>query len=501
MQRMICIWFPFLESERLIRQNHDLATRPFALVMREANRAFVSALSRNAGNMGFAPGMSLADVRAAAPDMLYFDADPMRDIRCLQGLLRWASRFTPRVSRGGGHNLYLDIAGASHLFGGEDVLLEKIETQLEDFGFTTRLALADSKAAAWGFTHFGSTKSNITTERLEGAARELPVEALRLSYASTALCQRLGLKKIGELTKLSRVALTSRLGLDGVCRIDRFFGRTAEVTEFARHKKRLIEEEQFFDPLATNAGVEAALERMLEKLCQRLSGMRQGVRKSQLQLDRVDHETMFFSIQLTRPSIDVNLLKRLFLHHFDQIDVGFGIDRLILVAEQVAPLSCHQLSLENSQTQNREQDLEKLINELSNMVGARYVQRFFPVDSHIPERTFSRVAALYASRLEEWQSPSGTRPLRILKKPVSVLLRDGIEKMAPETVFWHGRKCHLTPLSGPERIEPDWWRDDPDWRSGGRDYWWAKADFGALLWLYRVSDEEKTQWFVHGLGS
>ncbi|MDF2369114.1 DNA polymerase Y family protein, partial [Sneathiella sp.] len=464
-------------------------------------RVFVSALSRNAGNMGFVPGMSLADVRAAAPDMLYYDADPMRDMRCLQGLLRWTSRFTPRVSRGAGHNLYLDIAGASHLFGGEDALLDTIETQMKNFGFTVRLALADSKAAAWGFAHFGETKSNIRTEILEGVASELPVEALRLSYASTALCQRLGLKKIGDLTKLPRVALTSRVGLEGISRFDRFFGRATEVTEFARHKKRLIEEMQFFDPLATNAGVEAALERLLEKLCQRLSGMQQGVRTARLQLDRVDHETMSFSIQLTRPSVDTTILKRLFLHHFDQIDVGFGIDRLTLIAEQVAPLSRHQLSLENSDIQNREQDKERLINELSNMVGAQHIQRFFPSDSHIPERAFNRQTALYATQFQNWCPPSGKRPLRILKRPVSVLLRDGIEKRAPKTVFWQGKECHLTPLSGPERIEPDWWRDDPGWRSGARDYWWAKADFGALLWLYRVSDGMKTQWFVHGLGS
>ncbi|MZR32335.1 Y-family DNA polymerase [Sneathiella litorea] len=501
MQRIICIWFPFLESERLIRQNHDLALKPFALIMREANRAFISALSRNAENMGFAPGMSLADVRAAAPDMLYYDADPMQDIRCLQGLLRWASRFTPRVSRGGGHNLYLDITGASHLFGGEDTLLDTLETQLKNFGFTARLALADSKAAVWGFAHFGKSKSNITAKILQEAANDLPVEALRLSYASTALCQRLGIRKIEDLVVLPRVALTKRIGLEGINRLDRFFGRSPEVTEFARHRKRLIEEAQFFDPLATNAGVEAALEELLEKLCQRLSGMQQGIRKARLQLERVDHETMSFFIQLTRPSIDVNLLKRLFLHHFEQIDVGFGIDRLILIAEQAAPLSFHQLSLENTKTQNREQDKERLINELSNMVGYRYIHRFFPADSHIPERAFSREAALYASRSQRWISSSGKRPLRILKKPVSVLLSDGIEKRAPETVFWHGHKCHLTPLSGPERIEPDWWRDDPDWRNGPRDYWWAKTHFGALFWLYRVSDGMKTQWFVHGLGS
>lgn len=485
----------------MIRRNPDLSNRPFALIMHEANRMFVSALSRSAGNMGFAPGMSLVDVRAAAPDMLYYDADPMQDAKCLRGLLRWASRFTPKVARGDGQNLYLDIAGASHLFGGEGALLERIQSQLQAFGFTVRLGLADSKAAAWGFAHYGKNQSNITADTLRDAAKDLPVEALQLAHTSTAFCRRLGIKTIGALRILPRATLANRIGLEGMKRIGQFFSEEAEVTKFARHKERLVEEQQFPDPLATSAGVEMALEALLEKLCQRLASMQQGFRKAHLQLERVDHDTIDFSIQLVRPSINLSMLKRLFSHNFEQLDVGFGIDRMILKAEQTAPMSSRQLGLDDGAEQGNSERLDGLINRLSNMFGYQYVQRFSPADSHIPERAFSHEFALYPSQPQGWAILLTKRPLRLLKKPVSVLLDDDIGTNMPETVFWQDEKCHLTPLTGPERIEPDWWRDDPDWRNGTRDYWWVKTDFGALLWLYRVSDGQKNQWFVHGLGS
>ena len=501
MQRIICIWFPFLESERLIRQNPDLMQKPFVLVAREANRVFVSAVSKNAGSMGFLPEMSLVDVRAAAPDMLYYESNPVQNVRCLQGLLRWASRFTPRIARGDGNNLYLDIAGASHLFGGEDSLLQNIQSQLEEFGFTALLALADNKAAAWGFAHHGKGKSNITKGTLREASRDISVEALRMSYASTILCQRLGLKKIGDLLDLPRAALANRIGLEDLKRLDQFFGHTAEAKQFSRHRERLIEEMQFFDPLATSAGVKAALDKLLGKLCLRLSQMQQGFRKANLQMERVDHKTLSFSILLMQPSIDVNTLKRLFSHHFEQLDVGFGIDRMILAADQIAPLSRHQLGLEDSKKQCHDESLNRLVNELSNMFGTRHIQRFSQADSHIPERTFKRNRTLHPRNPQNWASPSAKRPLRLLKKPVSVLVHDSTDRKAPEAIFWHGKECYLSVLTGPERIEPNWWCDDPDWQSGSRDYWWIKTHFGALLWLYRVSSEKKAQWFVHGVGS
>ena len=485
----------------MIRQNPDLSQKPFVLITREANRVFASALSKKAANMGFTQEMSLADIRAAVPDMLYYDLNPEQDIRCLRGLLRWASRFTPRVAREDGNNLYLDIAGASHLFGGEAHLLNKIHSQLKSFGFTARLAIADNRSSAWGFAHYGKGKNNITGEALRDASKDLPVEALRMSYASTMLCQRLGLKKIGNLLDLPRASLTSRIGAQDLNRIDQFFGRAADAKPFSRHRERLIEEMQFFDPLATSAGVEAALGKLLEKLCQRLMSLQKGIRKASLRLERVDHKMLSFSIELMQPSVSINTLKQLFSYHFEQLDVGFGIDRMILTADQIAPLSFHQLGLKDSKRQTHAEALNRLINELSNMFGNRHVQHFFPADSHIPERTFNRRAALYSTGSQSWTGSLAKRPLRLLKKPVSVLIRDNRSKKLPEAVRWNGKECHLTALSGPERIAPDWWREDPGWQNGARDYWWAKTQSGAIVWLYGVSNGQTDQWFVHGFGS
>jgi protein ImuB len=53
---------------------------------------------------------------------------------------------------------------------------------------------------------------------------------------------------------------------------------------------------------------------------------------------------------------------------------------------------------------------------------------------------------------------------------------------------------------GPERIAPEWWLDDPAWRSGPRDYWRVETAEGDRLWLYEARGGEATGgWFAQGL--
>ena len=40
--------------------------------------------------------------------------------------------------------------------------------------------------------------------------------------------------------------------------------------------------------------------------------------------------------------------------------------------------------------------------------------------------------------------------------------------------------------TGPERIAPEWWFDDPLWRSGLRDYWRLETAEGPRLWLFHT---------------
>ena len=72
----------------------------------------------------------------------------------------------------------------------------------------------------------------------------------------------------------------------------------------------------------------------------------------------------------------------------------------------------------------------------------------------------------------------------------------------PETPLsfrWRGRTFQTAAATGPERIAPEWWLDDPEWRSGTRDYWRVTTETGERLWLYYAHGGTMSAgWFCQG---
>ena len=69
----------------------------------------------------------------------------------------------------------------------------------------------------------------------------------------------------------------------------------------------------------------------------------------------------------------------------------------------------------------------------------------------------------------------------------------------PARFRWRGRTHATAAATGPERIAPEWWLDEPDWRSGVRDYWRVTTAAGDRLWLYYAHGNLMSSgWFCHG---
>ena len=69
----------------------------------------------------------------------------------------------------------------------------------------------------------------------------------------------------------------------------------------------------------------------------------------------------------------------------------------------------------------------------------------------------------------------------------------------PHAFRWRRQTCRAAMVWGPERIAPEWWLDDPGWRSGPRDYWRVETETGARLWLYEAKGREAPGgWFAQG---
>ena len=99
-------------------------------------------------------------------------ADPAADAAALRRLALWATRYTPAVSPWGEENgadgFFLDVTGAAHLFGGEEMLLADLSHRLDRFGLPARLAVAETAGTAWALSRFHASRAVVLAGRTGG---------------------------------------------------------------------------------------------------------------------------------------------------------------------------------------------------------------------------------------------------------------------------------------------------------------------------------------------
>jgi protein ImuB len=499
MRRVLSLWFPRLPIDRIERKELSLRDVPFAFVAETGNRIVLEAANDRARREGVRPGTVLADARAACPNLVTRTSEPRADARLLRNLARWMERTSPLIAFDAPDGLFSDTAGTANLFGGEVQMTGKIVNRLERLGLAVRAALADTPGAAWALARYGSGCTVVDQGANRAALAPLPMAALRIGGNVVQSCRRLGLKTVSDLYPLPRSAIASRFGLDTLKRLDQALGHDKEPLKYVRFVPRLRERMPFAEPIAHTGDVEAALRLLLDRLCTRLEREQKGARLVSFAIERVDGTRQKLAVATVGASRAPQALFRLFRDKLDSFDAGFGIERVSVEAERCEPLTAEQVGAPETATAQHEADGE-LIDRLVNRFGHDCVLRAAPAESHLPECAWSAWSAAGMPDVPGWIAQATARPLRLLVRPEPLAAEGGRGPgVPPHAISRYGRTIPVAPLSGPERIEPEWWHDDPAWRSGARDYWWVRGEDGSLLWLFRTGGAQGA-WFLHGLG-
>ncbi|MBY8977021.1 DNA polymerase Y family protein [Rhodobacteraceae bacterium NNCM2] len=486
-RRLLAIAFPHLEAEmRLRREGASNLDLPFAIVGAEKNALCLVSVNPAAAAAGLAPGQKLADARAVCPALLTRPAQPERHEAMLGALARWAERFSPLVGTDQDDTLVIDISGCAHLFGGEAALCKRVAMDCAELGLTTRIGLADTRGGAWALAHAapGIAPAGATRRALE----DLPVGALRIDPATVEGLGALGLGTIGALARIARGQLARRFGVATLKRLDQALGVEPEPVSPDRARPHFAARLSLPEPIGLTKDVMAGLERLLERVCTALTREHQGARRLRLIARRVDNQDQSAEIRLAQPGRDPMRLRALFERKVAEMDAGFGIEALRLIALETEPLKPAQTGRESESDR-----LADLLSRLGNRIGFEHVTRFLPNESHIPERAFTIAAAAWS----EPQSLAAGLPRPLTLFPPERLARHESSAL-PRRFRWRGEVLSTAKAVGPERIAPEWWWDDPAWRSGPREYWRIETAEGPRLWLYR-SFRPRTEWWVHGV--
>ena len=548
-RRYLSLWFLRLAAERLARRG--AGEGPLAVVADERGAQVLASVNAEAEAAGLAPGQALRDARAMCPALLTRPADPAGEAAFLMALQRWAGQFSPLVAVEGEAALMLDITGCAHLFGGEAGLMAAAEEGAAALGLSVRAGLADTPGAAWALARFagrggaaaaGGARSGDAIAQEARATRSragrrhwtrggpapavagdappagriappgqvravlapLPVAALRLAPEAVAGLARLGLRRIGDLAGLPRAALARRFGPGVLLRLDQALGAVPEPISPVAAAPVLAVRIGFPDPIGLRADLEAALARLLARLAARLEAAGLGARALRLQAFHADGGVSAVAATLARPTAEAGRMQAVLALKLDAIEAGFGIDRLRLEAVAVEPVSARQhrghleASADAAARAAADTGLDDLIGRLGARLGMEAVVRLAPADSHIPEKTAQMLTAAFApAHAGPWPAPPVPRPA-ILIRPEPLRAPD--RPALPDSFGWRGATHVPAAATGPERIAPEWWLDDPEWRSGVRDYWRVETAAGARLWLfYAHGGALSGGWFCHGI--
>lgn len=436
--------------------------------------------------------MALADARALCPGLVTAPADLQAEQGFLRMLLRWAERYSPLVGAEGADGLVADISGVAHLFGGEEGLRADMAARLARAGLGCVIAIADSRAAAFALARHGGGGVAPAGAMMAHVGR-LPVVALRIDEETATGLGRLGLKTIADLTRVARAPLARRFGPGLMLRLDQITGQQGEAISAEAPPPHYGVRLTLPDPIGLHSDVMAGLERLLARLCATLALHQQGARRMRLELRRVDGTVAVADIGLARPMRDAVRILALFDHAAGDVDAGFGIDQLRLTAPVVERLAPQQL---NARAETGADRLTDLITRLGNRLGFEAVQRFLPAESHIPEKSFLVVPAAYCeAATEPWPQGGPDRPVTVFP-PEPISEAGGSDGLPPRQFRWRRMRFRILRATGPERIAPEWWLDDPAWRSGLRDYWKVETAEGRRLWLFHTP--QAPGWAVQG---
>jgi protein ImuB len=457
-----------------------------------------------AAAQGLWRGQKAADAAALTPELDVVDADPQSDLEALRALADWCVRYSPAVALDAPDGLLMDVTGVTHLWGGEAAMLDDLVARLAANGIPARAALADTAGAAWALARFSEVR--IAPRGAQQTLIEpLPVAALRLDEVAAAQLPRLGLTRVGRLTKLPRAQLTRRFGKGVVLRLDQALGRVDEALTFRRPATPWFERLAFAEPISAPDDLARVAHDVTALICKRLEREGKGARRFEVAFHRLDGKVQTAGAWLSLPGRNAARIGKLIAPKLDVIDPGFGIEVVTVTAEAVEPISHRQQRLDEGREATAEEGLAPLIDRLANRLGEDRVWRAEPFESHVPERSVVRRPPLSPPGKARPWDPDRPRPVRLFRRPEPVEAVVALTPDDPPSQFrWRGRLHRVRRAEGPERIGEEWWRKSIDEVSPGhvRDYYRVEDEVGGRFWLFRAGlydPENPPKWWLHGL--
>ncbi len=500
MQRVLVIHLPAFRVERCGWSPDELV----ALTDEWKSAVRLAALSPAAKAAGLRWGMSASEARAREPDIMLEPLDRHGELIDRLALAESLRNLSDRVGLLWDEDVGLDIAGTSHLFGGERGILERARQLVESFGHQCRLAVADDVLAAGALAHSSHDDTIIEQGQSAQALSPLPIDALRLTPDLRLALTTVGIDCIGEFARLDAASVSGRFGEEGVHTHRVANGHQGsdwlpvlQETSPIRVQTPLGGSTTTLEPVIfALRGITAQISAQLfrrDAVAVRLA-LRFG-------LEGKDSNMQLMRIRVGRPTRNPDTLMRVLHHRLEDLKLRAPALDLAVEVEESAPDSGIQPGL-HDRTEATEA-FSDLRARLADALGDKAIVQPVLVESWRPERAWrdgplegptgpgrpSTMRVDPVSLLWRHQSNlKSPRPTLLLPKPQNIEVRSRFDQ--PIAMHMSRGWAPIARANGPERLQGEWWADD---RGFDRDYWVVHLRDGTA-WIYR----DRERWYLHG---
>ena len=555
-RQIIYVWFPYLAAERLRRTGVIGAEQTLVLTSKYQGADYINAICWRAHHRGLQVGMRLADARALCPDLVSRDFDPAKDADDLRHLALWARRYCPLTApdcgvggtiqggtiQGGtaldgiafdGGGIWLDVAGAAHLYGGVRALLADMLRRLRRAGLRAKLAIAPTCGGAWGLARYqrkiadfngeidaafdgafdgaidaATRKSTrrpleLSSKRLARVLAPLPLSALRLDMRTCNAMSAAGLRSIGDIIGMPRAPLARRFSNVLIERLDAALGHINESFTPIAPPRPLLASLNFAEPVSAGDDIAAVVHKLAEDIAQILEENGLATRRLRLGWQRVDGTILVHDTHLSRPGRDVAAFHRLLATAGAAIDPEFGLECAWIEAHLCSPQApiCGHFD----DGINADATYASLVDRLVARLGFGAVLQMQTRDCWQPEvAQYMALPDMQDGAPKNHSRPpppitTPPRPIRLLTHPQPLSVVALLPDHPPAQFNWQKKTYRVRRASGPERIAPQWWTAAAG--SKTRDYFRLEDEQGARFWVYREGLPERNEdvsWFLHG---
>ena len=547
-----CIFVPDFPVEALLRAEPELRTQAVAVLEGKAPLQKIFAVNQKARLVGISPEMTKVQVEACS-DLVLRVRSSLQEAAAHAALLDCAQSFSPQVEDASCDTVLLDLAGLEPLFGPLPKIARDLARCACDLGLETNVAVASNPdtavLAAHGFAGVTVIPEGKEAEQLGS----LPVEVLWMGSGSQIqeIFERWGIRNLRALAALPSIALSERLGQEGIRLQQLARGRT--FRSLVPIEPPLVFEEgiELEYPLVLLEPLAFLMSRLLEQLCARLSARALATQELRLHLelengfhagdteecgifDHVGTGTLSYlertqsrrsfhrTLRLPVPLLDPKVFLKLLQLDLNAHPPGAPIVKIHLSAEPVRPRPAqNELFLPPSPEPEK---LELTLARIAGIVGSNKVGSLQLLDTYRPEtfqmRRFApapidengsrgpksarnnqkreEIGLKRSSDRSQGQTgfETAVTALRIFRPPLraTVTLHQG----RPVRIACPKRKeaCgEILWAAGPWRSSGDWWEQE-GW---SRDEWDITLQETTGITLYRlVRDLFSGRWLLEG---